>query len=283
MIAALLAAVGGGVAAAVAWRLTRSWFAAGPLRRVNYAGRPVPTGAGVVVAGVVLAGEAARVLEASVTGRAPVPGHGRLAVVLAVTAFALVGLVDDVLGDGGVRGLGGHLRALAGGRVTTGLAKLVAGAAVGLVVAATLGSRGGSLVLDGALVALSAHVVNLLDLRPGRALKAVAAGFAVLVVAGGGAHAVVAVGIAVGAGLGLGLADLREELMLGDTGAGALGAALGTGVAAVAGPGGRIGVVAGLAALTVAAEVVSLGAVIDRLAPLRALDRWGRRPEGSDA
>jgi UDP-N-acetylmuramyl pentapeptide phosphotransferase/UDP-N-acetylglucosamine-1-phosphate transferase len=71
--------------------------------------------------------------------------------------------------------------------------------------------------------------------------------------------------------------DLRERLMLGDAGANALGAVLGLGVVLACSPGVRTLVLVVVAALNLASELVSFSRVIDRVAPLRALDQLGRR------
>ena len=74
--------------------------------------------------------------------------------------------------------------------------------------------------------------------------------------------------------------DLRERFMLGDTGANALGAALGTAVVIAAGPGTRTVVAIVLLALNLASEAVSFSRVIESVGPLRAFDRLGRSPAG---
>ena len=79
-----------------------------------------------------------------------------------------------------------------------------------------------------------------------------------------------------GAAFGLLPADLGERLMLGDAGANALGAALGLGVLLTLGPGARLVVTAVLAALNVAADLVSFSGVIRRTPALDRLDRLGR-------
>ncbi|HLM28514.1 MAG TPA: hypothetical protein VK360_01225, partial [Acidimicrobiales bacterium] len=84
--------------------------------------------------------------------------------------------------------------------------------------------------------------------------------------------------LAVGAGAGLLTADLGERLMLGDSGANVLGAALGLGVVLACSPGVRTGVLVAVAALNLASERVSFSRVIDAAPPLRAADRWGRQP-----
>jgi hypothetical protein len=174
----------------------------------------------------------------------------------AVAAIALIGYADD-LWSGPERGLRAHLTA---GR-TTGVLKLVALPVVGT--AATRSLSGGL------LVALSANSLNLLDTRPGRALKAFLA--AVLLLRG---EALGDAGIAV---LLLPY-DLREMAMLGDSGSNALGAVLGfRSVARLQGKG-RFGALGVLAALTLVGEARSLGAAVERTPLLSSLDRLGRQP-----
>jgi hypothetical protein len=66
--------------------------------------------------------------------------------------------------------------------------------------------------------------------------------------------------------------------MLGDTGANALGALLGVGLAARTGPVGRAVLLAAVAGLTLASERVSFTKVIAGTPGLRELDGLGRRP-----
>ena len=81
-----------------------------------------------------------------------------------------------------------------------------------------------------------------------------------------------------GAAFGLLGDDLHERLMLGDTGANVIGAALGLGVVLGTEESTRIATMLVLLALNVAAEMVSFSDVIDRVAPFRWFDRLGRRP-----
>ncbi|MDR1295717.1 MAG: hypothetical protein LBK59_12345, partial [Bifidobacteriaceae bacterium] len=118
---------------------------------------------------------------------AGLPAREVLGPLIAIGAAASAGLVDDMAGETDIKGLSGHLRVLAGGKVTTGAAKILLIGAGGLA-AATMDACGrvgrrwpappwcaaAGIGLDAGMIALSAHVINLCDLRPGRALKAAA-------------------------------------------------------------------------------------------------------------
>jgi UDP-N-acetylmuramyl pentapeptide phosphotransferase/UDP-N-acetylglucosamine-1-phosphate transferase len=204
----------------------------------------------------------------------------------AVTAGAVsgaVGFYDDVVGNRpeqkAAKGFAGHLGALREGRVTSGLVKIAGVGGAALVASALLSRdrpRGGALdvLLGAGVIAGTANLLNLLDLRPGRALKA---GALIGVPLAIGRNGGVAAG-ALGAGAALAQADLNEEIMLGDAGANAFGALLGLALAARTGPAGRALVLTVLAGLTAASEKVSFTKVIQDTPWLRRADELGRRP-----
>jgi len=147
----------------------------------------------------------------------------------------------------------------------------------GLASALLLGGEPADVVINAGLMAGGANLLNLFDLRPGRAIK-VATLSAALIKAGAPERGGQAVAAPLGAALALLPADLGERAMLGDAGANALGAMLG-GAAAVSLPRpARIALLAGIVALTGASEKVSFTKVIERTPPLRWLDMLGRRP-----
>jgi Glycosyl transferase family 2 len=162
-----------------------------------------------------------------------------------------VGLADD-LWSGPERGFRAHL---ASGR-TTGVLKLIAIPAYGSLRTRSIGG--------GLLIGLAANVLNQLDTRPGRALKAYLA-------------AALAVDAPVGLAVLLLPYDLREMGMLGDAGSNALGALLGLNSVSRFTGRGRWVAIGALAGLTILGERASLGEAIERTPVLSHLDQLGRR------
>jgi UDP-N-acetylmuramyl pentapeptide phosphotransferase/UDP-N-acetylglucosamine-1-phosphate transferase len=273
-------------AAAAAWTANRALTRRPPLEvtgsgwwRLSHAGRPVTLTEGPVAVVAVLVGLAVP------TGSAGPGRSNEAAVAVATLGSGLVGAYDDLYGSAQARGFRGHLRALRSGTLTTGLVK-IAGVGASALVAALLvdrarsgTARGAARVLDvgldAVLVAGTANLVNLLDLRPGRAAKVV--GLLGLALA---ARHRRAPGLAplLGSVAGSLPVDLAGRAMLGDCGANALGALLGAAAVADASRSGLATRLAVLAALTLASERVSFTKVIEATPGLRELDRLGRRP-----
>ena len=194
---------------------------------------------------------------------------------MATVTAAGLGAYDDLAGHAHARGLRGHLRALRGGVVTSGMVKMVGLTAAAIVTSPSRPRRAGTVALDVVLIAGTANLVNLLDLRPGRATKVVV-GLAVPMAAVSGSAGDVAAGV-VGVALALLPADLAETQMLGDCGANALGAAIGWALAAQLRGAGRAVASAAVVGLTVLSERVSFTQLIERQPMLAALDGLGRR------
>lgn len=276
VLAGAAAVVGYGVTAAT---MTLVKHAPAELRtrfdRVNHAGRTVSLSEGPAVA-LGLASAAALVPA----------GPARLGAVASVAAAGAFGAIDDFGESGSSKGLRGHLGALARGEVTTGVLKAIGipvasvlSAAVALeprpLAGSTFAGRCADSVLAGGVIAGTANLFNLLDLRPGRALKA---GALVLAL---GTTRTPATSVLAGAAAGAIAAALPDDLagraMLGDTGANALGALLGARIALDGADRTRLAAwLAVLAGLTLASEKVSFTRVIENTPVLRDLDAWGR-------
>jgi len=243
--------------------------------RTNHRGEPVTLLEGPAVAAGALAGVLAQAAQAGLAaaGSPGSPGWRRAAAIgLGGAGAAAFGAYDDLAGSGDRRGFRGHLGALRQGEVTTGAVKLGGIGITGVVSAALAGGSPVDVILNAALVAGGANLLNLFDLRPGRALKVAAVSGALL-----GAAGQDSVAGPLGAGLALLPEDLGERAMLGDAGANALGAMLGASAAGLSRPA-RIALLAGIAGLTAASEKVSFTKVIARTPSLNRLDMLGRRP-----
>ncbi len=264
---------------------------AGRWTRTNHRGEPVTLleGPAAALAGAVAAAAAAGV-----------PARSRAALAAAAAGAAAFGGYDDIVGSGDRRGFRGHLGALAHGEVTTGAVKLGGIGVTGVAAAALTGGPAVDVAVNSALIAGSANLLNLFDLRPGRALKVVIAAGVPLGVSqlaarpaarpavGSGraarrarasrAAGAPAVAAPLGAAVALLPGDLGERAMLGDAGANALGAMLGAAAAGSLSRRSRLAILAGVTALTAASEVVSFTKVIQRTPPLHWLDMLGRRP-----
>jgi UDP-N-acetylmuramyl pentapeptide phosphotransferase/UDP-N-acetylglucosamine-1-phosphate transferase len=272
----LVLSTAGALTARGALRAIRSWPGAAQLDRTNFRGRTVTLAAGPALAVGAATTAAAGARSLPQAGAALVAGLGSGA----------VGFYDDVVGgrpEHKAKGFKGHVGALREGRVTSGLVKIAGVGAAALAASALLAAdrpRRGRLgtavdvALGAGVIAGTANLFNLLDLRPGRAIKAgtMLAGPLATGPVGG------LVAGPVGAASAILPDDLDERVMLGDAGANAFGALLGVALAARAGRGGRAALLAGLAGLTAASERVSFTQVIQRTPVLRELDALGRRP-----
>lgn len=249
------------------------------LERHNHRGRLVPTAAGALAVFAVVVVEGGRSLFGAFGVGSDTSTSARVAMLLACVGFGLLGFVDDVAGDASVGGFRGHVGALARRQLTTGVVKIAGGAllAVVLVTIANGDASGVRVVGDAAIVALAANLVNLFDRAPGRALKVGLLAWVPIALTARADAVGVALAPVVGAFGGLIGDDLREHLMLGDTGSYAFGAALGLGVVLEYSPTTRTVVLVVLAAVTLASEWISFGSVIDRVGVLHRLDRLGRR------
>lgn len=222
--------------------------------------------------------------------------------VLPYLANVALGVVDDYFetaldnNQRSSKGIKGHLNALRSGRITTGSLKIFGGVIVGAMHAALRYQPAGktynpkwrralSYGIDTILVAGSANMVNLLDLRPGRAIKAVTLCTAPLVFTKNSAREVMhspytssalARNVIVQSIVAI-PADIRGKTMLGDTGAIAVGTIAGMAFAQLNSVIAKSVVAGIITTLTVLSEKISFTQVIAQNKYLHALDSWGRK------
>jgi UDP-GlcNAc:undecaprenyl-phosphate GlcNAc-1-phosphate transferase len=207
-----------------------------------------------------------------------VPTYLLYALMMPILAFG--GMLDDVLGDSSSKGLLSHVIALVNGKLSTGILKALIGCLIGFILARCRYSKFIIFLIDILLFPLCVNLINLLDLRPGRAIK----GFGIVIIfmaAGAGfseLHFILPPAIALLLYTG---GEMREVYMMGDTGANMLGGILGFyGVLVLSLPV-KLLVLVCLGVLHIFAELYSLSGLIDKISFLKKLDMLGRNNEES--
>jgi UDP-N-acetylmuramyl pentapeptide phosphotransferase/UDP-N-acetylglucosamine-1-phosphate transferase len=264
--------------------------------RANYRARQLPFPFGVLTLAAALVALIPLLLVQRLASTQVLPNE---LLPIAVYAFGVLalGLVDDAFGAGGQAGRDGHRgedgREGAGGRVpprgwrghgaavlrgelSTGALKAVGSLGLALLAMSYLGLSNGRWLLAAAVLVLATNVFNLLDLRPGRATKAFVLLGAGLAIGSADLSPLWALGLFAAPALVAGVYDLRERVMLGDTGANLLGALAGLWLVLTLSGTGQLVALTLLAAITLYGELRSISTLLERTPGLRRLDSWGR-------
>jgi UDP-N-acetylmuramyl pentapeptide phosphotransferase/UDP-N-acetylglucosamine-1-phosphate transferase len=248
--------------------------------RPNYRAHELPSPFGVLIPIAALLALAPLVLIERIA-HTTFLGPQLIPVAMYALGVACLGLIDDTLGDSpgavpGPRGWHGHGAAALRGELSTGMVKAIGSLGLALLATSYVNPSVGSWLLATGVLVLATNALNLLDLRPGRAIK-------VFVLLGVGLTVGVRelrplwmLGLFVGPSLVAGMYDLRERAMLGDTGANLLGALAGLWLVISLGQTGQLIALALLLGLTVYGELRSISELVARVPLLRGLDSWGR-------
>jgi len=271
------------IAVALAPALLRAMAQGGHVQG-NYRGRRLPFPLGVLIPlaaaiSLVPLMLIARLAPASIFRPEIVP------VTIYCFGIAVLGLIDDTLGGGETppgsqrrprRGWRGHGAAVLRGELSTGALKAAGSLGLALLAVDALERSNGRWLLGAAVLVLATNVFNLLDLRPGRAIKVFVALGAGLAIGSGQVRTLWTLGLLAGPALVAGAYDLRERAMLGDTGSNLLGALAGLWLVLTLSGTGQAIALGLLLAITVYGELRSISALIERTPGLRELDSWGR-------
>lgn len=243
--------------------------------RENYRGRRLPFPAGwLILAAATLTLIPVSLLD-ELGGADDVLRPETRAVCVYVLGVGFLGLADDLF-SGASRGWRGHGRAVLRGAFATGALKAAGSLGLALYALSGRGSSAGEYLLAVALLVLATNLFNLLDLRPGRSVKAFVLLGAGLTVGTRDARPLWALGLFAGAVLALGVWDVRERAMLGDAGSNVIGALAGLWLVLALGSTGQAVALALVALITAYGEFRSLSALIERTPVLRQLDSFGR-------
>lgn len=285
VLTAFLMAASAAITAMVAGALLRSPPTG--LRIKNFRGVDTPAIGGVVIVAAYVAVESLLAFVALLRTASFEGGAGaiqqtflsseHLGIFALALGFFTLGAIDDLAEAGQARGFTGHLRALRRGRLTGGAIKALGGGAIAFIVSALWELELLPALIDGLVIALTANLINLLDLRPGRATKVFFVIWIPLSLASSDSPYLPVSGILAAAAAVWLLVDLSERGALGDSGANMLGATLGAGFVLSVSFEGRLIAAAVLMVLTVISERKSFTQLIERMLPLRWFDELGRR------
>lgn len=193
-----------------------------------------------------------------------------------MAAMWLLGAIDDIWGSREVGGFKGHFRKLLFERkLTTGAVKALGGGMVALIAGWMIHPHSlFQAALTAIVIALATNVLNLFDLRPGRAVAVLFAGLGVTyIVTCGRLIASPLVAAIAAIALVFGIADSRGKAMMGDSGSNSLGAAFGLTIALSA-PAWVIPAILLFAVVHVYSEKRSISELIEQNRALRTIDRY---------
>ncbi len=191
----------------------------------NYRKKAVANCGGIVL---ILTSFAVLALISPFAGKILVDYHDLLSSFLfLILGFSFLGLIDDLIGGRETGGFRGHFGELFKGKLTTGALKAIGGGLISFYVVAGFSENIFLQFLNAILVALTVNTFNLLDLRPGRAIKVFLILGAISYLFSLAYPIWIFWGIFLGSIVVLFKAELAEEIMLGDVGSNVLGAILG--------------------------------------------------------
>ncbi len=240
--------------------------------KTNYRGKQITTALGPAL----LLGYLAAVALLLWGGGDILPVLSTVAVLL---GFSFLGLWDDLMEDD-TAGFKGHFGAARRGRITAGLLKVITAGLMAFIFAGTLPVPYLERLPALLLIPLSANALNLLDRRPGRAIKFFFLGAVLLIFfAPHAARAALLLLPLLVVTLAVAPLDLSAKGMLGDCGANLLGAALGVAAVSFLSPPVQTGLVALWTLLHLFSEYRSISRLVEHNRFLRCLDRLGRSGE----
>lgn len=240
------------------------------LVKPNFAQKPIMASYGIVEFGYIAA-----LLSL-------IAGHGYAAwrivglYLVVMGAMWILGAIDDIFGNRDVGGFKGHFKKLLFERkLTTGALKALGGGIVGLAAALYISGGDWLRFLPAAMIIpLAANLLNILDLRPGRAVSIFFLGFGVIwILSRGRDIPLLVVGCIALVAAAFGIADSRGKAMMGDSGSNALGAALGLTFALYMGIGAQLATIALCIAIQLYSEKHSISKLIEGSRVLHSIDR----------
>lgn len=196
---------------------------------------------------------------------------------LIVCCIGFIGLLDDLAGEKNTKGIKNHIAETLGGRLTTGFLKAEVGFILAFIVSLRISLDVLDLIINSFVISLSANTINLLDLRPGRAVKSFLIASLILILSNVSKIYEFLPLVIIHAISWLYMPyDLKEECMLGDTGSNILGITLGYYTALMQSKNGKLIILVILVVINAISEKISITEIIKKNRFLSYLDNLGR-------
>jgi len=202
--------------------------------------------------------------------------HYVLLYLVGLIFIALAGLFDDLVGDKFVKGFKGHIKSFFKGTLTSGGLKAGIGFLVSLIISIYISKNIVEVIINTLVISLFTNLLNLFDLRPGRAGKVfVLISINLLVTTSTSKFDFILYSF-IGILIRYLPMDLKAKAMMGDIGSNALGISLGAYCAMTHDLKSKIIYLIVLVCIQVIAEFVSFSKIIEQNRLLRFFDNLGR-------
>ncbi|MGE4283326.1 MAG: UDP-N-acetylmuramyl pentapeptide phosphotransferase [Clostridia bacterium] len=189
--------------------------------------------------------------------------------------MGFAGVIDDFAGNNQSKGFKGHIRNLIKGKLTTGGLKAVSGIVSSFIISLQISYTYYDLIINVLFISLLTNLMNLMDTRPGRAIKFFCFLSIIFLFAGAPQEVYY---IVLGAVLSYLPSDLKAKGMLGDTGANFIGMITGAAIIGhIESSFIRIFLLLLVFALNLVSEKYSFSKIIEENYILSYIDRLGRR------
>ncbi len=239
--------------------------------RPNYKGEMIPVSMGIVFLPMLI-------INGIILAFFTVDSIGLLCLFLfifGIVCMFFAGILDDIIGNRDVSGLKGHFKSLFKGRLTTGGFKALFGGFVGLIISVAISKNITDIIVNTLIIALSTNLMNLFDLRPGRAIKAYLVIMITIFVTLTGYIKILPLLILPNV-IAYFNYDLKAKAMMGDTGSNVLGISIGILMAFGYTLNVRLGWLVFLILIHIFTEKFSLTKIIEKNKVLNFIDRLGR-------
>ncbi|WWD84491.1 hypothetical protein TEGL_29240 [Terrisporobacter glycolicus ATCC 14880 = DSM 1288] len=239
--------------------------------RPNYKGEMIPVSMGIVFLPMII-------INGIIVAFFTIDAISMLCLFLFIfgmMAMFFAGIIDDTIGNRDVSGLKGHFKSLFKGKLTTGGFKALFGGFVGLVISVSISKNITDIIINTLIIALSTNLMNLFDLRPGRAIKVYLVIMITIFITLTGYIKILPLLILPNV-LAYFNFDLKAKAMMGDTGSNALGISIGILMAFGYTLNVRIGWLVFLVLIHLLTEKFSLTKIIEKNKLLNFIDRLGR-------